>query len=261
MSLETKQKFLDLEYKDSFVEKKETRSQSESEARIEDGKPLVSPEHSRCSHSVQTAEIDDEDIDDTSKDKNVKTCCKKIRLRQGVSRTNVASFMAGSGTGLFLMNLQTTFCSYLLEDHFGIEDDDKAAAILGQIGLVGDCGSVSAEFLLGYVMDAIGRKWPAAIGLAISGAAFIAKPLPSHLYGLYILRVIGNIGVLPINYSPLSADYIYKEDLGKLESMMAIVAYFSGLFSTTVAIQVEKFFNAQVMYYASGTLAILVALV
>ena len=109
--------------------------------------------------------------------------------------------MVGLFCATLTVTLQTSFTSYLLADHYGVEDSD-AAAILGQIGFVGDLASVSAELFLGHVMDIMGRKWPSVFGLVLSAGAFICSPLPNKLYGLYICRCIGNIGYLPLIYSP-----------------------------------------------------------
>ena len=110
------------------------------------------------------------------------------------------------------MGFQTSFTSYLLDDHYGVDDEDKQAAILGRIGFTGDCASVCFEFFLGYLIDAIGRKWPCTIGMAIAGVAFISQPLPSHVYALYIFRCIGNVGTLPMIISPFAVDYVHAED-------------------------------------------------
>jgi len=72
-------------------------------------------------------------------------------------------------------------------------------------------------------MDTVGRKWPCVIGLALCGGAFILSPIPTNYIGLYFCRSVSAIGILPVMYSPYQIDYVYKYNMGKLQSVIAVV--------------------------------------
>ena len=72
------------------------------------------------------------------------------------------------------------------------------------------------ELFLGALMDAVGRKLPSIIGLFIAGTGTLLSPVPSKMPGLYVLRILTNIGVLPLLWSPYMVDYIQRESLGLL---------------------------------------------
>ena len=181
-----REEFLDQELKDNLAAAKVAlRSNSKNS--------LESDESS----SNQADSIHESDVNK----KNGKKCCK-LNLREGVSPLNVFSYIFGFGCNILYMALTITFTSYLLADHYGVEDSD-AAALLGEIGFVAEFASLFCSLFLGFVMDFMGRKWPCVIGLFLAGCSFVSSPLPNKVQWLYFFRILGNIGVLPTIYSPL----------------------------------------------------------
>ena len=85
-------------------------------------------------------------------------------------------------------------------------------------------------------MDALGRKWPCVVGMAIAGASFVCLPYPNRLAWLYVFRCIGNVGTLGTTYNPIQVDYFSKEDMGKLQAVLSIVAYIANLMAGSGAI-------------------------
>ena len=133
------------------------------------------------------------------------------------------------------LTMSTSFTLFLLEDHYGVSDDD-AAKMLGNLGFCGDLASVSTELVLGYIMDYFGRKIPCVVGLILAGGAFIGSPLPSRVSWLYFFRMTMNVGALPILYSPYQIDYVHKGSMGKLQALMSIVSQFASIAATVGAI-------------------------
>ena len=95
---------------------------------------------------------------------------------------------------------------------------------------------------MGYALDLFGRKKLTVIGLMISGIAIGCQPLPANLTGLYILRTIASIGILPVLYTPYTVDYIKKGSLGLITGYYTVIAQLASLVSTSGAIQAQKKF-------------------
>ena len=81
-------------------------------------------------------------------------------------------------------------------------DQEKATVVQSHMSFVNEIAVLITEIFLGYIMEVLGRKIPSIIGLTVSGLALIASPLPQNTTGLYILRVMAGIGLMPLCYSP-----------------------------------------------------------
>ena len=141
------------------------------------------------------------------------TTCIKIKLREGVTRINMTSLFLVQFVVCLLLTLQTVFVTYLLEQVFNITGSETAK-VVGDLGFVSEIGVLCTELFLGYSLDLFGRKRLTVIGLLISGVAIAMQPLPANLTGLYILRTIASIGVVPALYTPYTIDYVRKGSLG-----------------------------------------------
>ena len=119
-------------------------------------------------------------------------------------------FLFGTGIAVLIKALETSFTSYLLQEDFGVEDED-IGAILGEIGLVAEICTIVIVFFMGFILDIFGRKWPYVIGMATAGVCFISMPLPPHIRGLYFLRSLASMGLITIMSSPLQVDYFYRD--------------------------------------------------
>ena len=137
----------------------------------------------------------------------VEVTCLKLKLKPKVTRLNILSLFLAQFICSLILNLEAAFTTYLLEDDYDITGD-RAAEVVGNLGSVGDIAVVSTEFLIGYLLDMFGRKGMTVGGLLLAGLAMAAKPLPRNLIGLYLLKIVSNVGVIPTLYTPFTVDYI-----------------------------------------------------
>ena len=137
----------------------------------------------------------------------VEITCLKLKLKPKVTRLNILSLFLAQFICSLILNLEAAFTTYLLEDDYDITGD-RAAEVVGNLGSVGDIAVVSTEFLIGYLLDMFGRKGMTVGGLMFAGLAMAAKPLPRNLIGLYLLKIVSNVGVIPTLYTPFTVDYI-----------------------------------------------------
>lgn len=127
------------------------------------------------------------------------------------------------------------FCVFLLDDRHDIVDKD-AARVMGNMGTVSDIFAVSTQLMLGGLMDLIGRKVPSILGLFIAAIGILLSPVPPNLPGLYVCRVMTNVGCLPFMWSPYSVDYIKKETLGLYSAYVTIISHVAAIMSGSGAI-------------------------
>ena len=78
----------------------------------------------------------------------------------------------------------------------------------GNLGFVGDIGSISTELMIGSMMDIFGRKSVSVGGLFLVSVVMTCKPLLNSLAALYVLKLFTNIGAVPFLYSPYPMDYV-----------------------------------------------------
>lgn len=128
-----------------------------------------------------------------------------------------------------------TFLSFIVKDsrYYNIPKENLAY-LLGTLTFIAELFLIPSHLLLGSLMDSVGRKWPTAIGLFISGFCMMMIPLGRSIYPtLCILRVLIALGILCSQNSPLLADYIQKPSQGLANSYSNIVITFSIILSTT----------------------------
>ena len=183
-----------------------------------------------------------------------------LKMHEGVSPWNVIAFLLSSFACIMQLNMIATFTSFLLDDNFNITDDE-AAETLGNLGLAGDIASVSSEIALGTLMDLMGRKVLSISGLAIAGIGTLISPLPKQIYGLYIIRCVIDIGVIPMLWTPFSVDYIQKESLGLLTVYATLVTQVANLMGSSVSVQIERAIGVDSVYYIYGSLVLLICLI
>lgn len=159
----------------------------------------------------------------------------KLKLKPGVKILNVAGLLFGSFSVTLQVQLMASFTSYLLEDRHDMTTQEAGEAV-GELGTVSDIAAMLSELFLGALMDAVGRKLPSVIGLFIAGTGTLLSPVPSKMAGLYVLRIITNVGVLPLLWSPYMVDYIQRESLGLLAAYSTVIAHTAAIMSSTVAI-------------------------
>lgn len=137
------------------------------------------------------------------------SCWSSIKLKKnpGVTRLNIVGLFMIQFSTVLVLTLEVSFTSYLLKSNYDIEGS-RVAAVAGNLGFAAGVGVVCSEIFMGYALDLFGRKAITIIGMAIAGASLLSQPLPGTLYGLYVLRILSSVGVLPALYTPFSVDYI-----------------------------------------------------
>ena len=181
-----------------------------------------------------------------------------MRLKPKVTRINAVSTWLNSFVIQMVVTLQVTSISYLLEDRYNVTDDE-AAAVVGNLGTVGDVASVASEVALGYAMDFFGRKIPIVAGVFVAGIATFSDPLPRRLAGLYPLRGLCSIGYIPSLWSPYGVDYVRNESQGLWAGIGCIGTQTATVLATSGSIQLRKVISISWAYYITGSLTILVA--
>ena len=157
-------------------------------------------------------------------------------------------------------SLISIFTIFLLEDQYGIADSE-AAAVLGNLGTVADVVAFSTELFIGYAIDLFGRKMLSIAGVILAGTGTFCSPLPARLGGLYFFRVMITIGILPLHLSPYIIDYVKRESIGRALAYLSVGATISSIFTSSVAIQLQKSMGAAPVYYIVGSCAYIVAFV
>ena len=135
-----------------------------------------------------------------------------------------------------MLTLQTSFTTYLLEDVYHV-DSSEVAKIAGNLGFFSDIGVLFTELTMGTAMDLFGRKGITVVGIILAGISLVCMPLPNALFGLYCIRLVSNMGIVPALYSPFSVDFIRKDSLGLAAGYSTVVANLAGVIATAGAIQ------------------------
>ena len=178
-------------------------------------------------------------------------------MNPGVKPINIFSIVLSIFIVDMIMSLETAFTSYLLKDYYDIHGD-RVAEVVGNLGFVGDIGSLAVGIFLGPAMDLFGRKSLSIGGLVIASVSMVAKPLFHHLPWLYFLKLLTNMGTVPLLHSPYAADYVAQESLGLYNTgFILVVTQLSGGLSIGGAIQVQKVLPAAYVYYYTGALALI----
>ena len=60
---------------------------------------------------------------------------------------------------------------------------------------------------VGYSMDLFGRKWITVGGLMVLSIAVFSEAIPEKIGWLYLLRILAQLGGLPMSDSPFKVDY------------------------------------------------------
>ena len=131
---------------------------------------------------------------------------------------------------------------YLLrdEDYFAVEDDEigrtSSNILFWAYGI-----AIIYSAIGGWVYDRFLRKWPITVATVLGALLLAVIPLtcPS-LALLTVVRVLIMIAGTQVNLSPLVADYIEEDSVGKAISVQTLGIVLGGLFYTLVLLQVGK---------------------
>ena len=219
----------------------------------------VSPSHSLNSDCLSENSDSEEGSDDKQQEGEDGRSCMKLKLKLGVSPLNVVSLLLGSFAATIQIVLTSGFTSYLLQDHFDLEDAE-AAEMVGDVGFVGEIASACTELVIGTLMDMYGRKFISVAGLLFSGVSTLVTPLPTRLIGIYCLRCTVNIGVIALVWSPFGVDYIHGASLGLFSGYNTILKQTAGTLASSGAIQIERGIGVDYVYYIYGGLVVLIGI-
>ena len=148
---------------------------------------------------------------------------------------NVTSLFLGVLVAHLMIGVLNRFCVYLLDDRHGITDE-RAAKVLGNMGTTADVLALTTALMLGSLMDLFGRKIPSIAGLMVASIGILLSPVPQNLPGLYICRILSNVGCLPFMWSPYSVDYIKEETLGLYSAYITVLSHIAAIMSGSGAI-------------------------
>ena len=79
---------------------------------------------------------------------------------------------------------------------------------MGRIATVSEIVVIFLDFLLGFIFDHFGRKWPIVIAFVILGASVILIPIFNKIEYYYVLRVLISVGSSFGLNVPLLPDYV-----------------------------------------------------
>ena len=78
-------------------------------------------------------------------------------------------------------------------------------------------------FVSGYVYDIIGRKWTLFVSFTMASFfIFLIPHTAPHLFSLFLVRILFQICLTGPVSSPLLADYIHKDALGKASALIGM---------------------------------------
>ena len=183
-----------------------------------------------------------------------------MHLNPGANRLNVIALLFSFYVANMMLQFQTTFISYLLEEHYDIPEKE-APKVSGDIGLVGEVGNIVFALVIGYLMDLFGRKWLTIGGLMMASLATMLKPVPDKIGYLYVLRTFTNIGMVALINTPFTLDYIRKQSIGMIMASHSIIGTLAGITVTTGCIQLDKVMQVGYVYVGIGILSLLVSVV
>jgi len=130
-----------------------------------------------------------------------------LGMKPRVKKINICALLLSHFICVMMASLETAFTSYLLKANYHIYGDETAE-VAGNLGFVGDIGSIIMVVIAGPAMDIFGRKAISIIGLAVASGAMFSKPLLGGLTGLYIVKFVGSMGTVPLMHSPYPTDYV-----------------------------------------------------
>ena len=93
----------------------------------------------------------------------------------------------------------------------------------------------------------------------MAGIAIACKPLPNNLIGLYILKVISSVALIPTLYTPYTVDYVQKGSLGLMTGYYNVINTTASIAATSGSIQAQKRYPASYVYYAIGSFSFCIA--
>ena len=120
------------------------------------------------------------------------------------------------------VNAQTIF---LLEDKEMFNVPEKQIGrVASQLALWGYPFAMAGTFVSGYIYDIVGRRITLFLSFSIGAVLifFIPYTAPNVFPGLFAIRILFQICMTAPACSPLVADYIHKDSIGKAASLVGV---------------------------------------
>ena len=103
----------------------------------------------------------------------------------------------------------------IAEEHIGV--------ISSQLSMWSFPFAMVGVFVSGYVYDIIGRKWTLFVSFTMASFfIFLIPHTAPHLFSLFLVRILFQISLTGPVSSPLLADYIHKDALGKASALIGM---------------------------------------
>ena len=191
-----------------------------------------------------------------------------LPCKYGVTRWNLLAIVF---TPLVLMLLQTYLNAQvvLLLSTPGLYDIPVDAEGNREVGkYAGELISYSlppavvATFLVGYVYDIVGRKLTLYVSFAIASTLMYFIPLtaPTVFPNLLLLRMGIAVAIVPPVASPLVADYLAKEAIGKGAALIGIGFIIGEILSMAVLFNITKHMTPQAGFLTVAIIGNVIAL-
>lgn len=100
-----------------------------------------------------------------------------LQLKLETTRLNIIAFFVLQFATYLLLGFMQSFLSYILKspEYYHVPKGD-AGNVLGTLGFYSEIAVILADFVIGALMDLIGRKKPIIIGLLLASLSVIAIP-------------------------------------------------------------------------------------
>lgn len=102
--------------------------------------------------------------------------------------------------------------------------------------------SMVATFFVGFIYDIVGRRWTLYLSFMISSTLmfFIPRTAPVVFPGLLLIRMAIAVFLVPPIASPLVADYLQKDAIGKGAALIGVGFIIGEILSMGVLFNVTK---------------------
>ena len=131
------------------------------------------------------------------------------------------------------------------DEYFGIPEEDEGK-ITGELISYSLPGAMIATFFIGYIYDILGRRWTLFLSFATTSVLVFFVPYTSPVVwpNLFLIRMAISIATVPPICSPLLADYVQSDALGKGAALIGIGFILGEILSMGVLFNITKHMNA-----------------
>jgi len=104
-----------------------------------------------------------------------------LALRHKATRLNIIALFVVQFATYMLINFMQAFLSYIVKspDYYNV-DPRQTGNVLGTLGFYSEIAVILADFIVGAILDLLGRRWPIVVGLLFAGVSVIVIPYGEH---------------------------------------------------------------------------------